>query len=142
MTPATKALPTKVKCEFESVLNLLSYYTNKNKNMCRVFLLGFGGVFSHVSTTFTPCKSFGSKCAMRTGLQVRACAQALTSTPLPSRKDLATEPATTSAPPNNRPTALAPRQPAEDAHGDGPWSGRAQPFAHTPRPLSLTHTTA
>ena len=141
MTPATKALPTKVKCEFESVLNLLSYYTNKQEHVPSFFAAAVAG-FPNVSTTFTPCKSFGSKCAMRTGLQVRACAQALTSTPLPSRKDLATEPATTSAPPNNRPTALAPRQPAEDAHGDGPWSGRAQPFAHTPRPLSLTHTTA
>ena len=72
MTPATKALPTKVKCEFESVLNLLSSYTYRQEHVPNFFFCpGFGPVFpehlNDVSTTFAPCKSFGSKCAMRTG---------------------------------------------------------------------------
>lgn len=33
MTPATKALPTKVKCEFESALNLLSFYTYQQEHL-------------------------------------------------------------------------------------------------------------
>ena len=72
MTPATKALPTKVKCEFESALNLLSFYTYQQEHLplflvpCLwlIFVLPELGLCPQV---FVPCKSFGSKCAMRAG---------------------------------------------------------------------------
>ena len=48
MTPATKALPTKVKCEFESVLNLLSYYTNKQEHVPSFFAWLWRGFFARV----------------------------------------------------------------------------------------------
>ena len=57
MTPATKALPTKVKCEFESVVDLLSYYTYQEANL-PIFFGGPALIFlltSTVSTSFIPC---------------------------------------------------------------------------------------
>ena len=51
MTPATKALPTKVKCEFESVLNLLSYYTYKQEHVPIFFAPALARFFLSILTT-------------------------------------------------------------------------------------------
>ena len=155
-----------VKLAFESVLRLsylltllltylLSYYTYRqeySRSVCVALVAVAGRRYIYtVSTNRNICRFFGDAAVPRTGplvppLQVfwgrNARCRWRSAHTTASRKDLAAEPATTSAPPNNRPRTLAPQQPVEDVHEDGPGIGRTQPFTHTPRPLSLTHTTA